>query len=280
MVFDREEKIFKRLRHRTRAIRFFRSKVLKEAMSAGVCGKRVGFDEIFGSSPKRFRCSSFESPNPSSDPGSRPDDRVPTFSDLDPEFRTSGVQNNEDFKESSNVFSPDLEERSKHHSFDSVRTGNCTDETATCSQISDYNVEYNGNAVDGPNWTDLFVQEMASAMNTDDAKSRAARILEAFEGSVVANKRAAAEIEHVSLKEHLRSLLDNNQILRRAVAIQHERNVEQEGKEREVQHLKLTLNQYIEQARTLELNNYTLRLHLQRAQQSSSINDQFPPDIY
>ncbi|GMI71325.1 hypothetical protein like AT5G02510 [Hibiscus trionum] len=252
-------------------------------MSAGVCGKRVGFEEIFGSSPKRFRCSGFESPNPSSDPGSRPDDRVSTFSALDPELRTSVVRNhdnkNEDFKESSNAFFSDPEERNKH-SFDSVRTGNCTDETATCSQISGYNVEYNGNAVDSPKWTDLFVQEMASAMNMDDAKVRAARILEAFEGSVVANKRAAEEIEHASLEEHFRSLLDNNQILRRAVAIQHERNVEQEGKEREVQQLKLTLNQYIEQARTLELNNYTLRLHLQRAEQSSSINGQFPPDIY
>ncbi|GMI96505.1 hypothetical protein like AT5G02510 [Hibiscus trionum] len=255
-------------------------------MSAGVCGKRVGFEEIFGSSPKRFRCSTFESPNPSSDPGSRPDDRVPTFSALDPELRTSVVQNhnikNEGFKESLNALSSDLEERSKQYcfEFDTVRTGNCTDESATCSQISDCNVEYNGNADDSPKWTDLFVQEMANARNTDDAKARAARILEAFEGSVVANKRAAAEIEHASLKEHLQSLLHNNQILRRAVAIQHERNVEQEGKDREVQHLKLTLNQYVEQARTLELNNYTLRLHLQRAQQSSSINGQFPPDIY
>ncbi|XP_039016167.1 uncharacterized protein LOC120146743 isoform X1 [Hibiscus syriacus] len=123
--------------------------------------------------------------------------------------------------------------------------------------------------------------KMASATNMDDAKARAARILEAFEGSVVAKKRAVAEqIEHASLKEHLQSLLDNNQILRRAVAIQHERNVEQEGKEREAQHLKLMLDQYVEQARTLEMNNYTLRLHLRRAQQSSSINGQFPPDIY
>ncbi|XP_039055178.1 uncharacterized protein LOC120197852 [Hibiscus syriacus] len=120
---------------------------------------------------------------------------------------------------------------------------------------------------------------MSSATNIDDAKARAARILEAFEGSV-ANKRGAEEIEHASLKEHLRSLLDNKQILRRAVAIQHERNVELGGKETEVQHLKLTLNHCIEQARTLELNNYTIRLHLQMAQQSSSIKGQFPPDIY
>ena len=61
------------------------------------------------------------------------------------------------------------------------------------------------------------------------------------------------QIKYASLKEHLQSLLDNNQILRRAVAIQHERNLEQEGKEREVQHLKLTLSQYLEQVRTLEV---------------------------
>ena len=61
------------------------------------------------------------------------------------------------------------------------------------------------------------------------------------------------QIEYASLKEHLQSVLDNNQILRRAVAIQHERNLEQEGKEREAQHLKLTLSQYLEQARTLEV---------------------------
>ncbi|MBA0713465.1 hypothetical protein Golax_012499 [Gossypium laxum] len=294
-------------------------------MSAGVCGKRVGFEEIFGSSPKRFRCSGYESPNSSSDPGSRPDDRVSTFSALDPELRTSVVDTNEDFKESSNALASDLEERNKQYGFDCVRTGNCTDETATCSQISDYNVEdvnkqkfYDRNAVNGPEWTDLFVHEMTSAMNIDDAKAPFFREPTCLLPSTIYMligfllDMIIKQIEHASLKEHLRSLLDNNQILRRTVAIQHERNIEQEGKEREVQHLKLTLNQYIEQARTLEvcffstsasikcqhtvfvmifdstflfrmqLNNYTLRLHLQRAQaqQSSSIKGQFPPDIY
>ncbi|XWS59795.1 hypothetical protein CRYUN_Cryun08bG0152400 [Craigia yunnanensis] len=236
-------------------------------MSAGVCGKRVGFEEIFGSSPKRFRYSSFESPNPSSDARSRPEDPLfQMFPALDPELITTGLRNQsnkiEDPRESLNALSSDLEERNKPHSFDSARIGNCTD------------LPLEGTAAY------LFVHEMMSATNIDDARGRAARILEAFEGSITANKRAAEEIEYTSLKEHLQSLLDNNQILRRAVAIQHERNLEQEGKEREVQHLKLTLSQYLEQVRTLELNNYTLRLHLQRAQESSSIQGQFPPDIY
>ncbi|RVW87375.1 hypothetical protein CK203_033622 [Vitis vinifera] len=48
-------------------------------MSAGVCGKRVGFEEIFGSSStssKRSRCSTFGSPVRSSDFGSGSDDSV------------------------------------------------------------------------------------------------------------------------------------------------------------------------------------------------------------
>ncbi|XVE96854.1 hypothetical protein REPUB_Repub02eG0259100 [Reevesia pubescens] len=199
----------------------------------------------------------------------------------------------EDPRESLNALSSNLEERNNPHSFDSARIGNCTDipfeGSARCNQVSEQNVEDvipikqkfdNGNGVDSPKWVDLFVHEMMSATNIDDSRGRAARILEAFEGSITANRRAAEEIEYASLKEHLQSLLDNNQILRRAVAIQHERNLEQEGKEREVQHLKLTLSQYLEQVRTLEMNNYTLRLHLQRAQDSSSIQGQFPPDIY
>ncbi|XWS59797.1 hypothetical protein CRYUN_Cryun08bG0152400 [Craigia yunnanensis] len=240
-------------------------------MSAGVCGKRVGFEEIFGSSPKRFRYSSFESPNPSSDARSRPEDPLfQMFPALDPELITTGLRNQsnkiEDPRESLNALSSDLEERNKPHSFDSARIGNCTDlpleGTAACSQISEHKIEDvnnikqkfdNGTAINSPKWVDLFVHEMMSATNIDDARGRAARILEAFEGSITANKRAAEEIEYTSLKEHLQSLLDNNQILRRAVAIQHERNLEQEGKEREVQHLKLTLSQYLEQVRTLEV---------------------------
>lgn len=64
--------------------------------------------------------------------------------------------------------------------------------------------------------------------------------------------------EHASMKEHLQSLLNDNQILKRAVAIQHERNIEQEEKTREVQNLKLLLNQYQEQIRSLEVIAYKL----------------------
>lgn len=59
--------------------------------------------------------------------------------------------------------------------------------------------------------------------------------------------------EHASLKEHLQSLFNDNQILKKAVSIQHERHLEQEQKEKEVQLLKLVISQYQDQARNLEV---------------------------
>lgn len=62
------------------------------------------------------------------------------------------------------------------------------------------------------------------------------------------------QLEHASLKEHLQNLLRDNQILKRAVAIQHDRTLEQEEKAREVQHLKDVIRQYQEQVRALEVS--------------------------
>lgn len=61
------------------------------------------------------------------------------------------------------------------------------------------------------------------------------------------------QLEHASLKEHLQSLLNDNQILKRAVAIQHERNLEQEERIKGVEQLKHLLSQYQEQIRSLEV---------------------------
>lgn len=61
------------------------------------------------------------------------------------------------------------------------------------------------------------------------------------------------QLEHASLKEHLQSLLNDNQILKKAVSIQHERHLEQEQKEKEVELLKLVISQYQDQARNLEV---------------------------
>lgn len=66
------------------------------------------------------------------------------------------------------------------------------------------------------------------------------------------------QLEHASLKEHLQSLLNDNQILKRAVAIQHERNLEQEERTKGVEQQKHLLSQYQEQVRSLEVTFYLL----------------------
>ena len=57
----------------------------------------------------------------------------------------------------------------------------------------------------------------------------------------------------MQLKEQIEVLLRENTILKRAVAIQHERQKEFEDKNLELQHLKQLVAQYQEQLRTLEV---------------------------
>lgn len=56
------------------------------------------------------------------------------------------------------------------------------------------------------------------------------------------------------LKEQVEVLVRDNIILKRAVAIQHERQKENDEKNQEVQHLKQLLGQYQEQFRSLEVS--------------------------
>jgi hypothetical protein len=44
----------------------------------------------------------------------------------------------------------------------------------------------------GPEWVDLFVREMSSASDIDDARARASRALEALTKSIVESARAEA----------------------------------------------------------------------------------------
>lgn len=69
------------------------------------------------------------------------------------------------------------------------------------------------------------------------------------------------QLEHASLKDHLQSLLNDNQILKRAVAIQHERKLEQEERTKGVEQLKHVLSQYQEEIRSLEVTFFCLVLY-------------------
>ena len=55
------------------------------------------------------------------------------------------------------------------------------------------------------------------------------------------------------LKEQIGVLIQENTVLKRAVAIQHERQKEYQDKNHELQHLKQLVSQYQEQLRTLEV---------------------------
>ncbi|KAL6873433.1 hypothetical protein ACP4OV_013515 [Aristida adscensionis] len=136
----------------------------------------------------------------------------------------------------------------------------------------------------GSEWVELFVREMTNASDIDDARARASRALEAFEKSII--QRSGAEATHnlnkenIMLKEQLTVVLRENAVLKRAVAIQHERQKEFDDRTQEVQSLKQLVLQYQEQVRTLEINNYALTMHLKQAQQNNSIPGRFNPDVF
>jgi len=136
----------------------------------------------------------------------------------------------------------------------------------------------------GPEWVDLFVREMSNASDMDDARARASRALEALTKSILegAGAEAAQSLhqENMVLKEQMTAVLSQNAVLKRAVAIQHERQKEFDERSHEVQGLKQLVLQYQEQLRTLEINNYALQMHLKQAQQSSSMPGRYNPDVF
>lgn len=136
----------------------------------------------------------------------------------------------------------------------------------------------------GAEWVELFVTEMMSATSVDDARCRAMRMLESLEKSISQNSgsQAAQTLykENMVLKDQIEVLVRENTILKRAVAIQHERQKDYEESTQEVQHLKHLLSMYQEQLRTLEVNNYALTMHLKQAQESNSMPGRFHPDVF
>ncbi|XP_072963141.1 uncharacterized protein [Typha angustifolia] len=137
---------------------------------------------------------------------------------------------------------------------------------------------------DGSGWVDLFVREISTASNLADARHRAFKLLEILEKSIVVHTGSGpAESfhkENKKLEEQVEALLRENSVLKRAVAIQHERQKDYDEKSQQLQHLKQTVFQYQEQIRTLEVNNYALTMHMYRAQQNSPISGHFHPDVF
>ncbi|XP_022980765.1 uncharacterized protein LOC111480055 [Cucurbita maxima] len=261
-------------------------------MSAVVCGtKRSFFEELPPSPPisKRLRCSSSTSPITFPAPSSLIDHLHHLFPHMDHQLLVraleecgndldAAIKNLSDLCLGSAVENPvataepepNLDQGSFANDGEAAASENCS----VPSSVS----------LDGRKWIDLFVVEMASAIDVADARSRAARALEALENSISARAGVDAaqnfHKENMQLKEQIEVLLRENTILKRAVAIQHERQKEFEGKNIGLQHLKQLVCQYQEQLRTLEINNYALTMHLKQTEQSSSIPGRFHPDVF
>ncbi|KAL8529061.1 hypothetical protein ACS0TY_006502 [Phlomoides rotata] len=106
---------------------------------------------------------------------------------------------------------------------------------------------------DGAEWVELLVREVLSAPNVEDAKARISRALEALEKSICVNTTAEAaksfQQENILLKQQLVSQLQENDVLKRAVSIQLERQKEVEAMGNELHQLKQLVSQYQEQLR-------------------------------
>ncbi|EEE68457.1 uncharacterized protein [Oryza sativa Japonica Group] len=279
-------------------------------MSAVVCGKRASssfFEDLThptGGSPpaaKRTRCGGafFPPPPPPTWPrGVTKNDLVARLStqfpamslemiekaldksgnNVDSAIRSllnlhlESVQNN-----SGVAFEPIQETTEVQVSAEVVSDGNeigAPSESAPCPENFPSN---------GSEWVELLVNEMTTASNMDDAKSRATRVLEAFEKAVVSHVNAQGphdfQKENAVLKGQMESLTRENTILKRAFAIQHERQ-DYDAKNQELQDEKQRIAEFQEQVRNLELNNYRLSMLLRQAQQGSSIPGRFNPDVF
>ena len=121
-------------------------------------------------------------------------------------------------------------------------------------------------------WIEILVQEMSAAADVADAKQRASTVLRAFEQAVM---------QHT--EQQTGELSRENALLKRAVGIQNSRLQELLGREAEAVALQATLEATNERVHALEVQNYSLQLHLRRAtdaQQASFTPGRTNPDVY
>uniref|UniRef100_A0A1J3JLF9 Uncharacterized protein n=1 Tax=Noccaea caerulescens TaxID=107243 RepID=A0A1J3JLF9_NOCCA len=168
-------------------------------MSTGVCGKRVGYDDYFGSSSsptnKRSKWSSF---------GNR--------------FVRKVLSNKKKVFEEAKESLRSISFNGEVNAFDGP-VENWRDE----------------DVIDGAKWVDRLVSEMAKAIDIDDMRRRIVVILESLERNIKHNSNVSEKLDCASLKENLQSLISDNQILKRVVANQHQRISENEERAKEVQ---------------------------------------------
>ncbi|GMH17649.1 hypothetical protein Nepgr_019490 [Nepenthes gracilis] len=263
-------------------------------MSAVVCGKRSFFEDLPTPVSKKIRCSSSTSPvsfsplSPSPPTHSYVDRLREVFPHMEQQLLEKALEECDDdidaaikrlhelcLRSSVGDSCPidELKTNVEQDTLDADGDAIPTEDSAAQSNIP----AQNALPADGSEWVELFVREMMSATSLDDARARAARVMEVLEKSIAACTKA--ETAAFYQKENM-MLKEQNAILTRGVLSQLERHKEYDGMNRELQHLKQLVSQYQEQLRTLEVSNYALKMHLKQAQQSSPIPGPFNPDVF
>lgn len=112
----------------------------------------------------------------------------------------------------------------------------------------------------GEQWVEYMIAEMSAALGMEDAKQRAAAVLQNFE------RFMRTQSKEQEVKDKLAAALNENFILKKAVLLQNKKLAEKTNQDSsEVEQLRHALSQYQEQLRKLEMHNYSLTLHLQQA---------------
>lgn len=241
-------------------------------MSAVYCGsKRSYFDDTPSPPPssKRFRCySPSNSPSWSSSPPSSLDQLRAAFPHLEltvlvEALEEHGSDLNAAMKSLYALVSAEEEKRAQE-----LAANKETDAAAS-----------------GDDWVALLVREVTQSAGPDDAKFRAERVLEALEKTLSARAHEEAgkkfQEESVAMQQQVEALMKDNTVLKRAVAIQHERQKALEDANQQLEFFKQLIPQYQEKVRNLEVNNYALKLQLEQMEHGSSMMPQrFNPDVF
>ncbi len=103
-------------------------------------------------------------------------------------------------------------------------------------------------------WIDLLVQQMSAASDVADAKHRASQVLRAFEQAVMQHS-----------DQQTGDISRENALLKRAVAIQNSRLQELLAREAEANELRGAVEAAKSRIQSLEVQNYSLQVHLKRA---------------
>ncbi|KAL0806059.1 PREDICTED: uncharacterized protein LOC106296397 isoform X1 [Brassica oleracea var. oleracea] len=250
-------------------------------MSAVYCGsKRSYFDDTPSPPPssKRFRCySPSNSPSWSSSPPSSLDQLRAAFPHLELTIRKFQV-----LVEALEEHGSDLNAAMKSlYALVSAEEEKRAQELAANKEADAAGTF----TASGDDWVALLVREVTQSAGPDDAKFRAERVLEALEKTLSARAHEEAgkkfQEESVAVQQQVEALMKDNTVLKRAVAIQHERQKALEDANQQLEFFKQLIPQYQEKVRNLEVNNYALKLQLEQMEHGNYMMPQrFNPDVF